>query len=148
MGGTMVNRLDHAVNECACAVHTGVHRAVHTVPSTLPCPATEHAAQLYSRPRCCCVRVCYVAGPCLPLGPPARYGGYSYEEVMLHPLADALGGAIPEWMPVYFALQVSAREGRFFVHRLAVCLPAEPLKHVPKQRSQSMSLSSAPKACP
>jgi hypothetical protein len=37
--------------------------------------------------------------------PLAKYGAHSYMEVMLEPLADALGQALPPWMPIYFALQ-------------------------------------------
>jgi hypothetical protein len=36
-----------------------------------------------------------------------RYGGWTYEEALLNPIADAVGAAAKPWTKVHFALQVS-----------------------------------------
>jgi hypothetical protein len=37
--------------------------------------------------------------------PHCRYGGWSYEEALLNPVADAVGAAAKPWTKVHFALQ-------------------------------------------
>lgn len=44
--------------------------------------------------RCCSVPLLY------------RYGGFSYEEVLLNPIADALGSVVKPFTVIHFALQV------------------------------------------
>ena len=34
-----------------------------------------------------------------------RFSGFSYEDVMLGPVAEALGSALPASMPIYFSMQ-------------------------------------------
>ena len=34
-----------------------------------------------------------------------RFSGFSYEDVMLGPVAEALGSALPTSMPIYFSMQ-------------------------------------------
>lgn len=35
-----------------------------------------------------------------------RYNGFTYEEALLNPIADALGSVAKPWTKIYFALQV------------------------------------------
>lgn len=36
----------------------------------------------------------------------ARYNGFTYEEVLLNPIADAFGAVVKPWTIIHFALQV------------------------------------------
>lgn len=52
--------------------------------------------------------------------PNCRYKGYTYKDIMLAPIAEALGTALPAGMPIYFALQGEMgatvfRKGTFFI---------------------------------